>query len=375
MNKPYLDAYKDLESVPTRQDVSNLEAHFNRRNALMRTLGLVPSHLSGKRIIEFGPGSGENSIFFASLNPQHYTLVDGTESSIKSVNAHRARHYPKLDVNIIKSDFFDFSTEERFDAVFCEGAIPTQRDPARLLRHISGFVEVGGILVMTCQCAVSFLPETIRWLLARLHIGQPILDLSHVSRLLEFFRTDLDCLTGMSRRREDWVIDQIIRPGSNMGSPFSIMEAIDCLEAMFSPHGTSPRFCVDWRWYKSMSNRDDGFADVFRNCYWEQLHNFFDWRHVLPAADPKLNEQLLHCSNEIYHEVFNMELGRTPFDHTRIETSLTHIVQNCPQLHGSTRSAIQSVIKLLNSKDYGSQSHLLDWWGRGQQYLSFIRTK
>jgi SAM-dependent methyltransferase len=176
MRKPFLDTYQDCETVPTRQDISNLEAHFRRRSALCRTLGLIPSHLEGKHLIEFGPGSGENSIYLASLKPGKYTLVDGTLSSIKSVTAFKTKYYPNIPVEIVESNFFDYHSDEKYDAVFCEGAIPTQLEPERLLSHIADFTKPGGVLVITCFDAVSFLPEAIRRFLARVFIGRPQLD-------------------------------------------------------------------------------------------------------------------------------------------------------------------------------------------------------
>lgn len=216
IKKSFLSSYKTYESVPTRQDISDLNAHFRRRDALYRTLGIVPAHLEGKHILEFGPGSGENSIYLASLRPASYTLVDGTESSIQSLKNIRQQYYSNLSVELIHSDFLEFQPTAKCDAVFCEGAIPTQALPEPMLRHIASFVKPGGILVITTVDAVSFLSEAIRRFLARLHIGQPRLDLSHVPRLVDFFKRDLDSLKGMSRKREDWVIDQIIHPSATI---------------------------------------------------------------------------------------------------------------------------------------------------------------
>ena len=147
--KSFLSCYKTYESVPTRQDITDLNAHFRRRDALYRTLGLVPNNLEEKRILELGPGSGENSIYLASLRPSTYTLVDGTESSIQSLEKIRQKYYSDLSVELIYSDFLEFQSTAKYDAVFCEGAIPTQAFPEPMLRHIASFVKPGGILVIT----------------------------------------------------------------------------------------------------------------------------------------------------------------------------------------------------------------------------------
>jgi len=371
IEKSFLTAYEKYKVVPTRQEISDLNSHFRRRRALYQTLGLVPNHLKGKRILEFGPGSGENSIYIASLRPRLYSLVDGTESSIDSLRAIRHIHYPELKVDLIYSDFLKFNSKKKYDAVFCEGAIPTQLYAKQMLLHIASFVQLGGILVITTMDAVSFLSEAIRRLLARLHIGQADLDLSHVPRLVEFFKTDLDSLKGMSRRREDWVIDQIIHPWN--GPLFSIADAISTLETDFSAHGTSPRFFSDWRWYKSICHEEDGFSAELLTSYRTVLHNFLDWRFSLPAVDAHLNKNLLDLSQQIYDVQFAMERGLVPMNSESIVNLLHEILANCSQIHASTRFSIGKAIESLSSPLPPNECDLQGWWGRGQQYLSFIR--
>jgi ubiquinone/menaquinone biosynthesis C-methylase UbiE len=369
--KSFLDAYKTYESVPTRQDISNLDAHLRRRDALYRSLGIVPAHLEGKQLLEFGPGSGENSIFLASLKPSRYTLVDGTESSIRSLQEIRAKYYPHINAEMVHAEFLQFQSVEKYDAVFCEGAIPTQADPIPLLQHIASFVKPGGVLVITTVDAVSFLSEAIRRFLARLYIGSLQLDISHVPNLVEFFKNDLDTLQGMSRRREDWVIDQIIHPWN--GPPFSIPEALETLGSAFSAHGASPRFFTDWRWYKSINQQDDGFSSTLKKCYLARLHNFLDWRFSLPDADPDHNAKLLVWSRKVYDMLFDMESGSTPFLAPPIMECLQNILVECPQIHDSTKIGITSAIQSLEHSKNLTNCPLLGWWGRGQQYLSLVK--
>lgn len=240
-----------------------------------------------------------------------------------------------------------------------------------MLRHIASFVKPGGILVITTVDAVSFLSEAIRRFLARLHIGQPNLDLTHVTRLVDFFKNDLDSLKAMSRKREDWVIDQIIHPWN--GPPFSMADAIATLGSGFSAHGTSPRFFSDWRWYKSIHQKDDGFSTALLASYKSEVHNFLDWRFSLPAADVDSNNNLLALARQIYDLEFAMETGEKPFESTPIVNLLQKIWDECKQLHDDTRLSLAKAIEAISSKSSLKQCDLLGWWGRGQQYLSFIR--
>jgi hypothetical protein len=189
---------------------------------------------------------------------------------------------------------------------------------------------------------------------------------------MNFFEKDLDTLGPMSRCREDWILDQIIHPWS--GPPFSIAEAITTLKGSYSPHGSSPRFFEDWRWYKSIVKDEDGFADALSDSYYRQLHNLIDYRHISGQADRSINECLLDYANNIYTDLFEIERGHAPFSTQKIAGLLRNIVDHCPQLNPATIESITNSIRLL-TQGMGEVSTIGNWWGRGQQYLSFIRLK
>ena len=78
---PYIDFYKKHNIAPVSQDISNLEKHFARREALYRSLGLLPAYFRGKALLEFGPGCGHNALFTKSLTPGKYILVDAKSTN------------------------------------------------------------------------------------------------------------------------------------------------------------------------------------------------------------------------------------------------------------------------------------------------------
>ena len=76
MDRSFVTFYTENNVSPVKQDISNLESHYNRRSHLLSSLGLTPILLEGKNILEFGPGSGHNSIYLASLKPKSFELVE-----------------------------------------------------------------------------------------------------------------------------------------------------------------------------------------------------------------------------------------------------------------------------------------------------------
>ena len=67
MTESLLEFYRRHQISPVRQDIRDLGAHFGRRTALYRHLGILPAFLRGRTVLEVGPGSGFNSLHTASL--------------------------------------------------------------------------------------------------------------------------------------------------------------------------------------------------------------------------------------------------------------------------------------------------------------------
>src|SRR5436190_1477044 len=74
-----LDFYRQHGISPVAQDISDLPAHFARRAALYRSLGLPPMAVHGKWVLEIGPGSGDNAVYTESLRPDNYVLLEPNE--------------------------------------------------------------------------------------------------------------------------------------------------------------------------------------------------------------------------------------------------------------------------------------------------------
>ena len=79
-----VDFYKTNQMSPVNQDISNLQSHFEKRELLFRHLGVPPALLEEKKIIEFGPGNGQNAVFTNSLFPKTYVFVDGNPYSLNT---------------------------------------------------------------------------------------------------------------------------------------------------------------------------------------------------------------------------------------------------------------------------------------------------
>src|SRR5690242_13415063 len=127
MGRPYLDYYVANKIVPVRQNIRDLSKHFRRREALYRHLGIVPAAVRGRRVIEFGPGTGDNAVYTASLMPELYVFVDANPFSIAHLREKTATGQFAADsVECIECDVNSFEDARRFELVLCEGIVHAQ---------------------------------------------------------------------------------------------------------------------------------------------------------------------------------------------------------------------------------------------------------
>lgn len=376
--KAFLDFYEKHQIIPVRQDKSDLAKHFNRRGNLYKQIGIPPVLLKDKSVIEFGPGSGDNAIFTASLKPGCYVLVDANSASISELRKKLDEgHFGEVTPEICNSNVLDYQDGRQFEAVFCEGVIPNQENPSAFLKKISSFAVPGGVMCITTMSPFSCLAEVCRRVI-RPFFPQEIN--CAVEDAVKFFREDLLSLTGMSRFHEDWVLDNILHPwGKNLF--FSIPAAIETISDNFDFYGSSPSFLMDWRWYKSVNGPEFGTNEMAKNAYACNSLFLIDYRIdpaeiTLPAHSSWLS--LEEDCSEAYEIHMGIWLdGDIDAIYTKFLPLMARISKKLDDLLPITARSLQDFMSGMHEikikglqADFGS---FRTWFGRGQQYVSFIR--
>lgn len=326
-----LDFYQQHGISPVRQDITDLPAHFARRAHLYRSLGLPPMAVRDRTVLEVGPGGGENARYTLSLRPQVYVAVEPNPVAREALLALQG------PVLIDPRRLEDFASTEGFlfDLVLCEGLLGLSgTDSHALLEQLVRHVAPGGLLVITCIDAISDHAEVLRraqtqrLLREQKLIGAYLTE--QVAVLRPVFAPHLATLTGMTRSVDDWIVDNLLNPAS-IGPTFSIPDACAQLAGRFEVLGCSPRFLTDWRWYKAQTPGNQWAID----SYWTQAHNLMDYRTVKAARPPGANAMLARQCQRTREtlQAYEAGLGSAP-------------VETLPDP---------------------------SWFGRGQQYLSFVR--
>jgi SAM-dependent methyltransferase len=375
--KAYLSYYGERNIIPVRQDIENLPRHMARRQALYRHLGIQPLALRGCAVLEFGPGTGDNALYTASCGPALYVLVDGNPASNCAL-AEKIEQglLPRDRIECRAADIREYADTRRFDVVLCEGVIPMQADPAGFTSHVASFVAPGGILVITTMSPASILAEICRRVLKPFFTSLSLEEDRLFQELVRFFQPDLRSLPGMSRRHEDWILDNILNPWPRHCT-FTIPQAIDTLDQEFDVLGTSPCFVQDWRWYKSIPEHAQGWNDITRAEYNRWAEYLLDYR-ARPGSPGRLPMANLDaaCEHavEIQHNIWHSNSLESVPDFLDILRRIGEMVKGeMSGTAGAIEDFSEGVKQLLEGSPAPNFRNFRAWFGRGQQYVSFTR--
>ncbi|MDH3200539.1 MAG: class I SAM-dependent methyltransferase [Myxococcales bacterium] len=378
--KAFVDFYTKEGISPVAQDIEDLEKHFHRRHALYRHVGIVPGLLSGRSILEFGPGSGHNSIVTAAMHPARYVLVDANPVGLEHTRdlLQRFAGSGSIDISVVQSFIEDFETSERFDLVLCEGVLPTQEAPTELLSQIARFVRSGGMILITCIDAASYLAEQLRRFAAALATHEEASTEEKLAILVPLLGPHLDTIEGMGRSHEDWILDNVIQPFQGRAL-MGLDEAIDALHPDFSVHGTSPSFLVDRRWYKRITGPASDFNAVANQMYLAELHNFIDARTEHSVRKRERNRSLLAACNEAYQGIVNHSEARSSAAMARVMKALEVLRSELADLDPLTVRSFDDFLRVVARLQAGERDvdwgNFASWFGQGQQYLSLVRDR
>ena len=365
---------------PVHQDISNLNKHFQIRANLYRLLGLIPSFLKGKDIIEVAPGSGHNSIYTATLLPRIYDLVEPNPVALKDIS----EIFGNLSMKYTKPNIFpkcleDFKSDKLYDVVICEGWLGGILDYEKsMLVKLSSFVKSGGVMLITFHSPIGGMATFLRRLLSYRLISHKDLMNKKTRILKKAFASHLNTLSSMSRSHEHWIQDCILNPHIYVGL-LTPRLCNDILSDEFMIYQSVPQFFTDWRWYKSLYGEQRKLTKNFLTKYDTISHCMIDFRMDGVKRSIKKNEQLEKiCFDFATIVKDNENLGYEAYI-KNVEPLLSKIIDNIElDLSQDAKKALREVNTLLKKKsvkidDVANMSDFSSFFGREHCYLSVMK--
>jgi SAM-dependent methyltransferase len=372
MKTAFVDFYTKYNVSPVSQDISDLGKHFQRRDVLLRSLGIPSVLVRNAEILEFGPGSGHNSTYIASLKPAKYYLVDGNLKGVKDTKE-LLSEYDIDDLKVIHSLFLKYQSNSLFDIVWAEGCIPHQNDPINILKHLSSFTAKNGIFVASTNNSISYLSEMIRRIASFMHLNDNDLFQDKIDTIRPLLKGHLQNLKGMSRPVDDWIIDSILQP-LHQSKLFSIPDAIETLKKDYDIYSTSPKFISDWRWYKEVIGDGKEFNQLALECYYKNNLNLIDYRYEFKSHSAEFGQKLETLCSEIWDTMCLIQNGKS----SKINIFIEKVNDVSKLIKKKAPETSRAIVESLHWLECGAPiskelEYLPKWWGRGQQYVSFIK--
>jgi len=386
----FLQFYGANKISPVDQNISDIEIHFKRRLDLYREIGLPTIFFESKEVLEVAPGSGYNSIVIANLPIKLYDLVEPNPTGFdKMVDLFTKTKSNKTEIkfhNITLENYKD----KLYDIVICEGLLPGLNNHEIFLKKLTTHVKVGGILVLTTVDSVSIFFETLRRYLAILLIkNNNLIDFnSKVSFLTKTFSNHIASLNGATRSIEDWVIDNLLNPATISianQNEFSFSKSINLLSDNFIFYGSSPNFISNYKWYKNIQD-DFKYNEGIILDYESKIHNLLNMNELgLISID---NNKLINLTKnfaKVVEEKYSNIENELLFTNNSINSDLS-VLQNINYIikknklnnSGFAMDEFLNLFKngnLPSSEDINNMKYFNNAFGRGQQYISFIKTK
>lgn len=139
---------KENPSTYSVEDEQIYKRVENLSNTLyVNSLKILPRVFNGADLLEFGPGTGENSLCFLKWSAK-CTFVEINPKAIERANSLFNRFFPTSQFKFIQSSLFDFETTQTFDITLSRGVIHHTDDKEKAFAKQISYLKPGGINIL-----------------------------------------------------------------------------------------------------------------------------------------------------------------------------------------------------------------------------------
>ena len=312
--KPYLSYYKKINNIPV-VDINDLkrETLIKQRFNFYFKIGITPSELKNKLVLELCPGTGYNAYYLLKYcKIKKIILVDKNPSSLKTLKKNLLKFN---NVKIINKDVNYFNTNKKFDYVIIENAIQGFSNPQKIFKKILKFTKLDGIIILTLTDLYGTFSSKLRYLYAIMLMKQNNIKAfdERLNFLSKLFYSHLKYLSKNTRRADKWVLDNILHTQwITKTKYFDYLDLIKSLENKCLIKSFSPYFSKDFIWYKNMTFKNHNQHII--NNFTDELINFLDFETYFTKNSKNLSSYITKFTRKISKINFNKNLKNKELD-------------------------------------------------------------
>lgn len=376
-NNSFLKFYGEHLISPVKQDISDINLHYRRRQKLYRQLGIPTLVFRNADILEVGPGSGYNTLAFFNWGIKHADLIEPNSTGIKEMEALFNGQGVNVDLYYAYECTLEgYNTDKQYDIVIAEGFLPHLENKKELIDIIKELVKPGGLVSVTCVDKVGLFVEYIKRVVGHALIKDVESYDDKVEALTEIFEEQLGGLRGSSRSANNWVQDQLLNPSIINGNYLSIKEAIFYFGKEFEVQGTSPHIFTDYSWYKDVWSED---TENYNRQFEDKNISF-----ILSGMEEKVicksnRIELEKAITIIREQIVEFEDNHKDSNLKIITREVTRIKEILFGLDRKLDLLMKEITQIMLTLTSGGSVQLKDYpifigaFGRAQQYVSFVK--
>ena len=116
-SNPFIDFYRSRDIIPTTEAIPDWLAYARQRDRLLRRLGVPPSSIKDRSILELGVGTGQKARHLLGHSPSLYVAVDANPKSISTAWSQLEEYSQDVPIELIQKNFLDVADDRKFDVV------------------------------------------------------------------------------------------------------------------------------------------------------------------------------------------------------------------------------------------------------------------
>lgn len=327
------------------------------------SLKILPQAFKNADLLEFGSGTGENSLCFLKWGA-NCTFVDMNEKALERADFLFNKYFPDANYELAENNIFDFETDKKFDITLSKGVIHHTHDKEKAFAKQVSFLKPGGITILGIGSSAGCLQRNLQRHIIYTFAGRDEEEIERIAN--DLFKEHLDRAEKYGgRSRKAIIYDTYVNPKMDFVSIAELLGWYKKYELKFysSWPPVIPSIQAD-----NLAGQTDWkeFPELLSFPEWIWATQKFDDKNLAEMLEEELRprsssfRKLAQAVNDVQAEELNsMEI----LEHIeKVQDAFTnHQVKGLQELRGFENwiHEVKRLVVALNQKDYDLVSSVI----------------